>query len=66
MNHYSAAGWRHGSSLYDQSSGGYYWSPTVAPSYSDCARRLYYISEEAFIASYYRRIGQSVRAVLRK
>ena len=66
MNHYSAAGWRHGSSLYDQSSGGYYWSPTVAPSYSDCARRLYYISEEAFTVSSNRFIGQSVRAVLRK
>ena len=59
-----AAGWRHGSSLGDQTRSGYYWSATVRPSYSGYARGLYFGSGDVDAYSG-RDYGFSVRPVLR-
>ena len=61
-----AAGHRDGSSLLYQTQSGYYWSSTVYPSNSDCARGLYFGSWNVDTdINIYRSIGQSVRPILR-
>ena len=60
-----AAGYRDGSSLYNQTSYGYYWSSSLNESLPYYARYLRFNSENAYPYYYYRYIGFTVRPVLR-
>ncbi|MBQ6178962.1 MAG: hypothetical protein IJK32_05530 [Bacteroidales bacterium] len=58
-----AAGYRDGTSLYDAGSYGDYWSSSLNEYDSDCARGVYFDSEEVFRGSSYRYSGLTVRPV---
>ena len=60
-----AAGYRYGSYLLDQTSGGHYWSSSLDESYPHGARDLYFDSGNAAPSYYYRDYGFTVRPVLR-